>query len=118
MSLRRAQTEIDSAEFAGWMAFYRVCPWGAEMDWERAGTVAAAVRNSFRAKTDPAFRPDDFIPDFSGRRAAARHRPQDPAQMMAILKTTLKRVARKLEAKEKASGGDRKPGGQPDGPDR
>lgn len=62
MSVRRAQAEIDSAEFGEWVAFYSIEPFGDRTADFRAGVLASTVANVNRGKDTPAFRPLDFIP--------------------------------------------------------
>ncbi len=50
MSVKRAQREVDSEEFGWWMAYSLVEPFGPRRDDERAGVVAAVMRNAWRAK--------------------------------------------------------------------
>ena len=64
MSVRRAQAEIDSAEFAEWMAIDRLDPYGAERADLRSGIVAATFANAFRKKGGRAFKAADFMPKF------------------------------------------------------
>ena len=66
--------EVDSAEFAEWKAFYQLEPWGGERDDYRAGTVAAAVRNSMRGPDTDPFHPYHFIETLAEEHAR-RHRP-------------------------------------------
>ena len=67
-SVAEAQSCIDSREFAEWMAFSQVHPFGDERaDW-RSGLIAATVANVFRGK-QRAFRPEDFMPRFGPLRA-------------------------------------------------
>ena len=66
MSVRRAQQEIDSREFAEWLAFMELEPFGPARDDLRAGTLAALIANVNR---DP-----------------HRHGPFEPADFFAELK--------------------------------
>ena len=64
MSVRRAQLEIDSQEFAEWMAYSALEPFGPERDDERAGAIAATIANVYRdssKRSDP-FGAWDFFP--------------------------------------------------------
>ena len=76
MSVKRAQREIDSQEFAEWMAYSNWEPFGPEREDQRAGMIAALTANVNR---DPAKRPEpydveDFFPryDTAERKAAAQ----------------------------------------------
>ena len=64
MSVSRAQKEIDSREFAEWLAFDRVEPQGEFRADLRAGIIAAVIANVNRGRGTPAFKPADFMPDF------------------------------------------------------
>lgn len=64
MSVKRAQREIDAAEFAEWLAYYRLEPWGEERGDLRAGIVASTVANAWRGKDVLPFNPGDFMPEF------------------------------------------------------
>ena len=63
MSVRAAQEEIDSAEFAEWRAYHEVDPFGEDRADLRSGIVASVVANANRTK-GRAFKPGDFMPDF------------------------------------------------------
>lgn len=60
MSVRRAQQEISSAEFAEWAAFYADEPFGDRVADVRAGTIAAVLANIHKNKNTPAYGPLDF----------------------------------------------------------
>ena len=64
MSVRRAQQEIDAVEFAGWMAFYAIEPWGESRADLRMGILASVQANIWRGKDSQPFGASDFIPDF------------------------------------------------------
>lgn len=66
MSVRRAQLEIDSAEFAEWMAYANLEPFGPVREDQRAGVVASIIANVNRdtsAHPDP-FTVDEFFPRY------------------------------------------------------
>ena len=72
MSVRDAQARIDAREFAEWMAYYTLEPWGEERaDLSRA-VIAAAVANTTRRKGSRAYRPMDFQPDYDPEPAVDR----------------------------------------------
>lgn len=82
MSIRRAQREIDSREFAEWVAEYRIEPWGEIRSDLRAGIVASAALAPY-CKRGQEPRPIDLMPKF-GKQAT---RPkQSEAEMKAIWK--------------------------------
>jgi hypothetical protein len=62
--VKQAQAEIDSYEFAEWLAFAEMEPFGAPFDDLRAGTIASAIYNvnrDFKARPEP-FGALDFMP--------------------------------------------------------
>ena len=59
MSVRRAQAEIDSHEFAEWMAYYRLEPFGEVIADMRHGVAVSVLANINR---DPEKRPDPYEP--------------------------------------------------------
>jgi hypothetical protein len=56
--------EISSVQFAEWMAFSRLEPWGEDRADLRAGIVASTIANANRGKNAKPFKPDDFMPRF------------------------------------------------------
>lgn len=77
-------SEISSRDFAEWLAYSRLEPWGEERDDLRMGIIAATIANANRGKNQKAYKPADFIPDFepeSDEQASARIM----AQVMAAL---------------------------------
>ncbi len=64
MSVRQAQREIDSAEFAEWMAYYQIEPFGEMVADIRHGLACALLANVNRdRKAQPTpYTPEDFIP--------------------------------------------------------
>ena len=61
MTVKEAQQRIDVDEFAHWLAFYSVSPFGdVRADW-RLGNLAAMVGNMFAKKGAPRFKTTDFI---------------------------------------------------------
>lgn len=59
---------MSSREFAEWMAFYKMEPFGEERADLRAAIVACTIANVNRAKGKRAFKVDDFMPRFEERR--------------------------------------------------
>ncbi|MDR5881122.1 DUF4035 domain-containing protein [Caballeronia sp. LZ032] len=62
MSVARAQREINSVEFADWMAFYNIEPFGERIADIRMGMLAATTANIHRDPKTKAFEPADFMP--------------------------------------------------------
>ena len=70
MSVRQAQSEIDSREFSEWMAYWYLEPFGPERDDMRHGVVAATIANVNR---DPKTTPEPWdAADFFPRLAVVR----------------------------------------------
>lgn len=66
----RLQTSITSAQFAEWLAFYAVEPFGPAREDYRAGVVAAATNGTLprkATKTRPIL-PLDWFPELKPRR--------------------------------------------------
>ena len=51
-------------QFAEWMAFSRLEPWGEDRDDLRMGIIASTIANVYRGKGKKPFKPTDFIPNF------------------------------------------------------
>ena len=66
MSVSRCMREVDSAEFAEWMAFATWEPFGPEREDQRAGMIAALIANVNRdsSKRPQPYDVDDFFPRY------------------------------------------------------
>jgi len=55
---------LDSREFAEWMAYYSLEPWGEERADLRAGIIASTIANRHRdpKREKEAYKPQDFMP--------------------------------------------------------
>ena len=51
-------------QFAEWMAYSTLEPWGEERDDLRMGIVASTIANVNRGKNSKPLKPQDFIPSF------------------------------------------------------
>lgn len=61
MSVKKAQREIDSAEFTYWMAYYGIEPWGD--DWLQTGLIVSKIHNCVPGrKRTQMLKPSDVIP--------------------------------------------------------
>jgi hypothetical protein len=80
MSVKRAQQEIDSAEFSEWLAYNTLNPFGDERRDFRAAMIASTTANVQGNKTTI----DDFMPVFDADPEEAKRRSQDG--IMNILK--------------------------------
>lgn len=56
--------EISSRDFAEWMAYSRLEPWGEERDDLRMGIIASTIANANRGRNQKPYRATDFIPSF------------------------------------------------------
>ena len=86
MSVRRAQQEIDSAEFAEWMAFNSIEPFGEERADVRSAMICCLLANINRGKGKKAYKISDFMLDF-GRKKTDQ---QDWREMKAIFGHAIK----------------------------
>jgi hypothetical protein len=57
-------SEISSLQFAEWMAYSGLEPWGEERDDLRMGIIASTIANVNRGKNTKPFKPTDFMPSF------------------------------------------------------
>lgn len=71
---------MDSREFAEWLAYYSLDPFGEQRGDLRAGIVASTIANAFRAKGSRLFRAGDFMPKFE-----ADGEERDPEDLLAIV---------------------------------
>jgi len=78
MSVREAQSRIDSAEFAEWIAFNNLEPIGEERGDRRAAVIAQTVANA-HAQGRHHFQLDDFMLRYGPPKK------QTAAEMKAIL---------------------------------
>ena len=67
MGVAECQRRVDAREFAEWMAFCRLEPFGEWRADLRAGIVACVVAQSMGGKGAKTFRPEDFMPKFGER---------------------------------------------------
>ncbi|WP_250467631.1 DUF4035 domain-containing protein [Caballeronia sp. GAFFF2] len=85
MSVVRAQREIDSVEFADWMAFYNIEPFGERIADIRMGMLAATTANIHRDPKTKAFEPADFMPWVKAPpKAVLFEDPKEQAQFVAL----------------------------------
>lgn len=85
--------EMDADEFADWLAFEQLEPFGGIAHDYRAGLAAAAVYNVNRKKgTDPV-KPLDLIP--------WAHEPRDPAEDSMAIKSAMRQLVRQADDKKR-----------------
>ena len=79
MPVAQARRDIDSREFAEWIAYANVEPFGEQREDFRMGYIAAIICNMFLPRGSRRLTPRDFMPDFSPPK------PQTGAEMWARL---------------------------------
>jgi len=94
MSVARCQAEVSSAEFADWLAYHQIEPFGSQMDDLRAGAVTAAIYNVNRntEKRPQPFGPCDVIPWLDGLSQKPEPEPvllDDPVAQTAMLRASI-----------------------------
>lgn len=100
MSVAEAQARISSAEFAEWIAFNNLEPFGEERADLRAGIIASTVAN-VGSQGRKQFKPQDFMPTYGPQRKPR----QSVEDMKAVLRAASKAgAARAAKAKRKARG--------------
>lgn len=88
MPVREAMERIDAREFAEWVAYWALEPWGEKRADLRAGIVSSTVANALCTRSGGgSWQPSDFMPEFDGDEGAGRDRPQTVEEMRAILRT-------------------------------
>lgn len=65
--MKQLKSEMDSREFATWMAYYAIAPWGDVRADLRAGIVAATVANSNPYRKGRNARVEEFMPFVESR---------------------------------------------------
>ena len=78
----RMLSEITSRQFAEWLAYSRLEPWGEDRDDLRTGIVASVIANSNRGKGKKPYKPQDFMPDFE---------PEDEAAAIERIRESLRK---------------------------
>lgn len=76
MSVARAQAEIDSAEFAEWVAFNSLERFTVDHSEYLLAVIASMFANVHRRQSQSAFKPEDFMP--------RRGRRKDSGQSLEI----------------------------------
>lgn len=64
MTVEELMNRMSSREFSEWMAFYRLEPFGSEIELFGHGITASTVYNVNRGKNKKALDPSDFVPNF------------------------------------------------------
>lgn len=62
--IRELQERISAREFAEYIAFWQLEPWGEEREDYRSALICAVLANVWRPKGSRDYRPEDFMPKF------------------------------------------------------
>lgn len=73
---------MSSSELTEWMAFYRIEPWGTDIELLGHAITASAVHNAHRGKRGRALGAKDFMPEWYKERIV-----QDEGQMLSFVET-------------------------------
>lgn len=86
MPVAEAQARISSAEFAEWMAYAELEPFGQGREDVRAGVIASLIANVNRDadKRSTPFEPFDFFPNL-GEGAAPVQEEKTPEELRGIM---------------------------------
>lgn len=106
MSVKRAMREIDSQEFAGWMAYSVHEPFGPEREDQRAGMIAALIANVNRdpkKRTEP-YDVEDFFPRYESTIQAPEVAPVDLEAKIKAWAATMNAANDKKSSELKAKG--------------
>lgn len=85
MSVREAQQRVSSREFAEWMAYYRLEPFGELRHDLQSAIIASVIANVNRnpKKHAKPFKVDEFMPDFG---TPEEEEPMTPEQALEHVK--------------------------------
>lgn len=65
---------MSSKDIAEAMAYDRINPFGKERDDLRSGIIASVIANVNRSSKTKAFKPGDFMPDFSQKKKESENK--------------------------------------------
>ena len=65
MTVQEMTQKMSGREFVYWMAYYNLEPFDEVRADLRAGIIASTIANVNRGKGRAAFKPDQFMPEFS-----------------------------------------------------
>lgn len=71
MTVRELLARMDSHEIAEWQAYASIWPLPVDRGDINAGIVASVTANCHRGEGTPAFKPADFMPDWTKEKAEA-----------------------------------------------
>lgn len=78
--------EVDAEEFAWWIAYYEIQPWGNDREDLRAGMIGAVMANAWRGKRGKRIGPEDLFPNLKPPAAIAKANRPTPEQLAAKLR--------------------------------
>ena len=81
MTVREAQNRINAREFAEWIAYDHIEPFGEERADMRAGIISSTIANSVRGRNRRAYKPKDFMPQYD-----KQTKRQNQGDMMIVWK--------------------------------
>jgi hypothetical protein len=76
MSVAEAQARISAREFAEWIAYYGMSPFGPQRDDIRSGVLGASLASMW-AKKGSRLKASDFMPDFEKSKPENRQESQE-----------------------------------------
>lgn len=85
---------MSAAEFASWIAYYRLDPWGESRADLRAGIIASTTANCHATKRGVEFKPSDFMPKFEIEKAKVQTWQEMAAKMKAFSQTHNARIGK------------------------
>lgn len=100
MTVRELQARMDMVEFAEWLAYWTIEPWGASREDYRAGVLASAILAPWTKKGRKPPGPADFFPDTLGTGTEEKQRTPHEA-MGETLERFAERFPEKPEKPEK-----------------
>ena len=82
-TVKETKRDMGMGEFASWLAYYRLDPWGEDRGDLRAGIVASTIANVHAGRRGKPFTARDFMPEYG--KAAASKKPQTWQEMHATM---------------------------------
>ena len=98
--MKEAQRDIDSREFAEWIAYEDIAPGNPERADLNAAFICVAISNAMRGKKGRSAKPADYMPKFRARRRVL----PSVHELKRKLGIGLNMAKKGLEAKEKKNG--------------
>lgn len=76
---------MSSREFSEWIEFYRLEPFGTDIDLLGHAITASVTANANRPKGHKAYRPEEFMPNFEKREQTVDEQIQFAAMFTAAM---------------------------------